>query len=46
MLVKFNAKMIGWHIGERKRTNRGGELTNYPLTEMLFLPKALLEENE
>ena len=31
---------------ERKRTNSGRELTNYLLTETLFLPKALLEENE
>ena len=46
MLVKFNVKMIGQHICERKRTNGGRELTNYLLTETLFLPKALLEEIE
>ena len=39
-------KHICEHICERKRTNSGRELTNYLLTETLFLPKALLEENE
>ena len=46
MLVKFNAKMIGQHICERKRKNSERELANYLLTETLFLPKALMEENE
>ena len=47
MLVQFNAKMIGiCDICERKRTNSGRQLTNYLFTETLFLPRALLEENE
>ena len=47
MLVQFNAKMIGiCDICERKRTNSERELTTYLLTETLFLPKVLLEENE
>ena len=44
MLVEFNLKMQRLHIYES--TSRGRVPTDYLLSERVFLPKALLQQNE
>ena len=44
MLVKFNLKMLRLHICVS--TSRERVPTDYLLSERVFLPKALLQQNE